>query len=151
MPQHPVQPTNAILVSGTPVYEEYEVETAANMYPGKLVITGSAAHQIVVATDNSVACVGVLDVMPDKNVTEMYDDSTTYSVGDQVRVIRGGDCVVRMRADHAATITVGLKVQAGPDGNVDQYATAVADIGIAEEAFSPQATDGWILVKLTNL
>lgn len=150
MPQRPVQPENAILISGNPIYEEYEVETAANMYPGKLVITGTNPEQVVVATDNSVAVVGVLDVMPDKNLKEMYDDSTTYAVGDQVRVIRG-DCVVKLRADHAATITVGLKVQAGPDGNVDEYATANADVGIAEEAFSAQATDDWIIVKLTNV
>lgn len=150
MPQRPVQAVNAILVSGNPIYEEYEVKTAANMYPGKLVITDTTAHQIKVATDNSVAVLGVLDVMPDQKLTDMYDDSTTYAAGDQVRVIRG-DCVVMLRADHAATITVGLKVQAADTGNVDEYATANADVGIAEEDFSAQATDGWVMVKLTNL
>jgi hypothetical protein len=149
MPQRPVQPTNAILVSGNPIYEEYEVETAANMYPGHLVIKGTAAEQVVVATDNSVAVVGVLDVMPDKNLAEMYSDETTYSVGDQVRVIRG-DCVVKLRKASGATITVGLKVQCAGDGKIDQYATANADVGIAEEAKSGN-DDEWIIVKLTNV
>lgn len=149
MPQRPIQPTNAILVSGNPIYEEYEVESGTSMYPGHLVIKGTGAHQINVAGDNSVAVVGVLDVMPDKNLAEMYENSTTYSAGDQVRVIRG-DCVVKLRKASGATITVGLKVQAAASGEVDQYATANADVGIAEEAKSGDDAE-WIIVKLTNL
>jgi hypothetical protein len=152
MPQRPVEPENAILVSGTPIYEEYEVKTAANMYPGKLVITDTTEYQIKVATDNSTAVLGVLDVMPDKNLKKMYEDTTTYEAGDQVRVIRG-DCVVKLRADHAATITVGIKVYPAPDGNVDESATAYADIGIAETVPDTGASkdDDWVIVKLTNI
>jgi hypothetical protein len=155
MPQHPVRPTNAILVSGQPIIEEYEVETNTNMYPGKFVIKGTSAEQVLVATDNSVAVIGILDVMPDKNLAKMYTDATPYAAGDQVRVIRG-DCVVMARVDHSAVITVGLKVQVGDDGNVDQYATPLADVGISEEAFtgtgSPGAqADNWIMVHLTGV
>jgi len=156
MPARPVQAVNAILVSGNPIYEEYELEgTMTYAYPGKLVVKGTAAYQCQIAGDDSTEVIGVLDVMPDKNLTTMYTDSAPYTVKDQVRVIRG-DCVVMLRADHAATITVGLKVQAAPEGNVDEYATANADVGIAEEAFTgpgePGATaDHWLIVKLTNI
>jgi len=153
MPARPVEAVNAILVSGNPIYEEYECEgTMTHMYPGKLVIKGTAEYQCKIATDNSEEVIGVLDVMPDKNLTTMYADSAPYTVKDQVRVIRG-DCVVMLRADHAATITVGLKVQAGPDGNVDEYATANADVGIAEQApdTGSGCDDDWVMVKLTNI
>lgn len=144
MPQRPVQPSNAILVSGTPIYEEYEVETATDMYPGRLVIKGSASHQIKVATDNSIAVIGVLDVEP----TETRD--TQYDANDQARVIRG-DCVVLLKVLHSATIGIGGKVQCAGSGKIDQHATAYADVGISEEAWAPQAADGWIMVKLTNV
>lgn len=150
MPQRPVVPTNSILVSGTPIYEEYEVETATGCKPGALVITGSASHQVVVATDNSVAVLGVLDVMPGYDKATMWSDDTDYAANTQVRVIRG-DCVVTLRALHSAAITVGLKVQCAGSGKVDQYATANADVGIAEVAHAAQANDSWINVKLTNL
>lgn len=150
MPQRPVQPANAILVSGNPIYEEYEVETAANMYPGKLVKAGSDERYVVVCAADGTTGLGVLDVMPDQNLQTMYTDSTTYSQYDQVRIIRG-DCVVKMRADHAATIAIGAKVYAGPDGNVDEGVTTDALVGIAEEDAAPSATDVWINVKLTAL
>ena len=150
MPQRPVKPLNSILVSGNPIYEEYEVETATTMYPGTLVIKGSDSRYVVTGTDNSTEIIGVLDIMPDQKLTTMTSTPTTYSVGDQVRVIRG-DCVVQLRALHSATITIGLKVQCAGAGRIDQYATANADVGIAEEDFGPAAADGWVIVKLTNV
>ena len=155
MPQHPVQPTNSILVAGEPIIEEYEVETETNMYPGKFVIKGTGAHQVLVATAASVAVIGILDVMPSYNCAKMYTDLTPYAAGTQVRVLRG-DCVVRARVDHSAVITVGLKVEVLGEGNVGQYTTANADVGISEEAFtgtgSPgAAADNWINIHLSNV
>jgi hypothetical protein len=148
MPARVVQPENAILVSGNPIYEEYELEgTMTYAYPGKLVVPGTYTHQCQIADANSPDVIGVLDVMPDKNLKKMYTDSAPYTLGDQVRVIRG-DCVVKLRADHAGSITVGTKVEAGDQGNVITSVTALADIGIAEEAFAAAAADDWIVVKL---
>ena len=151
MPQHPVQATNAILVSGQPIIEEYEVQTATNMYPGMFVITGTAANQVIVATDSSASVIGILDIMPDENLADMYTDSRTYVANQQVRVIRG-DCVVMARVDHAAVITVGLKVEVSDGtGSVAPYATPNCEVGIAEEAHAAQAADGWLIVHLTNV
>jgi hypothetical protein len=141
MPQGLVQPTNAILYAGYPKYLEYEVETNTNMYPGRLVIAGSAEYQIVVGTDNAATVLGVLDVEPN----ELRE--TIYGAGDQARVITG-DCIVLLKKASGATIAVGTKVQCAGAGMVDEYATATADVG-----YSLQAADGdddeWILVKLT--
>jgi hypothetical protein len=151
MPQHPVQATNAILVSGEPIIEEYEVEDCTNMYPGMFVITGTAAHQVKVATDSSDKVIGILDVMADENRADMYTDSRTYVNNQQVRVLRG-DCVVMARVDHAAVITVGMKVEVSDaTGSVAPYATANCDVGIAEEAHAAAALDGWLIVHLQNV
>ena len=141
MGQGLVQPTNSILYAGQPVYLEYEVLTATSMYPGRLVITDTNEWSIKVATDNATNCLGVLDVEPN----ELRE--TIYGAGDQARVIRG-DCVVMMTAQSGATITVGLPVQCGGSGKIDEYATAQAAIGYALQAKSGD-DDEWILVKLT--
>lgn len=143
MPQRPVQASNAILVGGNPIYEEYEVETATDMYPGRAVIAGTNPYQIKVGTDNDTTIIGVLDVKPDGKRTDQY------SASDQARVIRG-DAVVMMLKASGANIAKGGKVQCAGSGKIDQYATANADIGIAEEAKSGD-DDEWIIVKLTNV
>lgn len=141
MPQGLVQPTNAILYAGQPVYLEYEVLTATNMYPGRLVITDTNEYSIKVAGDNATDCLGVLDVEPG----ELRE--TIYGAGDQARVIRG-DCVVMMTKASGATITVGLPVQCAGSGMVDEYATAQAAVGYALQAANGDDNE-WILVKLT--
>lgn len=152
MPQRVIEPVNAILINGNPHIEEYEVETADYMYPGKLVKLGTGSHQIIACTDNATNCIGVLDVMEDQDVSTMYDDTTTYSVGDQVRVL-SGPITVRLRADHADSISVGEAVQPAPEGNVDPLATANAKVGVAEDAHTGGSgeSDSWVIVHLTDL
>ena len=83
MPQGLVQPNNSILYAGYPKYMEYEVKTATNMYPGRLVITDTNEYSIKVATDGATTVLGVLDVEPN----ELRE--TIYDAGDQARVITG--------------------------------------------------------------
>lgn len=133
---------NAILYAGDPIVREMEVTTATDMYPGALVITdGSTDCGCIVATDNSVAVIGVLDRDPTKLLTTIY---TQY---DQARVL-SGDIIVWVKAISGATITRGLRVQCAGAGMVDQYATAAGDVGYSLHAKSG-ADNEWILVKLT--
>ena len=141
MPQGLVQPSNAILYAGVPVYREYEVKTATEMYPGRLVITDTNEWDIKVATDNATTCLGVLDVEAGER------RSTIYGAGDQARVI-SGDCVVMMTKSSGATIAIGTRVQCSGSGKIDEYATATADVGYALQAVSGD-DDEWVLVKLT--
>jgi hypothetical protein len=142
MPQRPVQATNAIIVNGTPHIEEYEVETTTDMYPGRLVIPGTNAHQIKVATDNCINAIGVLDVAPSGN------RDTIYAAGAQAKVIKlGSPCTVMMLVLSGGTIAVGGMVQCAGAGKIDQAATVNAAVGQAEEAKSG-ITDGWIMVDI---
>jgi hypothetical protein len=142
MPQGLVQPNNSILYAGQPVYLEYEVKTATNMYPGYLVIHDTNEYDIKVADDNSALVIGVLDVEPN----ELRE--TIYGAGDQARVITG-DCVVLLKAASGATIAVGTKVQSAGNGLVDEYATADCDVGYALQAKTGDDNE-WILVKWTK-
>jgi hypothetical protein len=146
MPQRPVDASNSILVSGQPIIEEYEVQTATDMYPGRAVITGTTSRDIIVAPAASVVVLGVLDTKPGAL------RGTCYTQYDQARVIRG-DCVVMMLCEHAATITVGQKIEAYStnDGKIGPYTTVNAEIGLAEEAHAAGAADGWVMVKLTRV
>jgi hypothetical protein len=132
---------NAILYAGTPIVREMEVTTATTMIPGALVITdGSNDNGCIVAPDNSVIVLGVLDVDPTKLLT------TTYTQYDQARILSGNIIVWLMKISGAA-ITRGLRVQCAGAGMVDQYATAEAAVGYSLHAASGDGTE-WILVKL---
>lgn len=141
MPQGIVQPTNAILYAGQPVYMEYEVKTNTGLYPGCLVQNDTDEYDIKVGADNSVVILGVADVEPNELRT------TIYGAGDQCRVI-SGDCIVLLKAASGATIAVGTRVQCAGSGLVDEYATALADVGYSLQAKSGDDNE-WILVKLT--
>jgi hypothetical protein len=145
---------NKILYAGEAVYQEMEVETIANLAPGRLLITDTAEYQVQVAGAAALDVVGVADVMGDKKLTLMQTETaggaplTTYAAGDQIRVIRG-PVVVKLLLLSGETITVGERLEAAANGMCRAYTTALADIGYALEARSAPATCKWILVKLT--
>jgi hypothetical protein len=141
MPQGLVQPNNSILYAGNPKYLEYEVKTATNMYPGRLVITDTNEYSIKVATDGATTVLGVLDVEPN----ELRE--TIYGAGDQARVI-SGDCIVMLVKESGSTIAVGTKVEPGNSGMVSESADDTAIVGYSLQAASGDDNE-WILVKLT--
>lgn len=153
MPQGVVQPANAILYAGTPVTQEMEVKTIANLAPGRLVITDSNDWDIKVAGAAALTVLGVVDVMEDVKLTSMQSESasgaptTTYAAKDQVRVLRG-DIVVKLLVKSGETIAVGTKVEAAANGMIQAATTDQAVIGYSLE--SPTTTNCvWCLVKLT--
>lgn len=140
-PQRPVHPARGILVSGTPITEEYEIETKANCFPGRLVEPGSASHYVVVGVSGSSEIIGVLDTEPDELRTTQYDQY------DQARVLRG-DIVVLLKVVTGAAINMGELVQCADGGLIIESADATKAIGKAEE---DATEDEWILVKLTGV
>jgi len=146
---------NKILYAGTPVYQEMEVLTYANLAPGRLLIQDTLEYQVKVATAaKKLEVIGVADVMADKKLTLMQTETadgaplTTYATGDQIRVIRG-DVIVKLLLLSGETINVGERLQATDTGMVVAYADAGADIGYALEDRAGLGTCKWILVKLT--
>lgn len=151
MPQGPVLPTNAILYAGTPLVQELEAEGTL-ILPGRLVMTGSDAHQCKVGTAaGALTILGVADIQHDHPLYESGqstpDYATDYVAGDPVRVLRG-DIVVMVVAKSGESIAVGDRLEAGDDGLVVEFATAGKMIGYALTAKSGDDNE-WILAKLT--
>lgn len=156
MPQGVILPLNAILYAGTPEAGiEYEVETATDMYPGRLVQPGTQDYQIKVGTAAGNALItGVLDVKSDVRRQASGTGPTTcnvYLVGDQTIPLRG-DIVTLAVALSGQTINVGTHVEAANNGMV-QALSAGKDLGYAVTAKPTNGGDGneWILVKWTGI
>jgi hypothetical protein len=141
MPQGLVQPNNSIVYAGYPKYMEYEIKTATDCYPGRLVITDTNEWCVKVAGDGATTVLGVLDVEPN----ELRE--TIYDAGDQARVITG-DCIVMLQKTSGATIAIGTRVEAAASGRVSELADEDAEIGYSLQAASGDDHE-WILVKLT--
>ena len=158
MPQGSTQAMdlNAILVSGSPVIEEMEVETSATQFcPGKLVIAGTADYQCAVAPTTSAIVIGVADVPSDQKLTAYYVPSAGgavtkgFTAADQIRVLHG-DCVVKLIGLSGQTIVVGTKVISAANGMIQAGATAGQCIGYSLENATVRLSTkcDWVLVKL---
>ena len=160
MPQTPIKPANAILVSGNPLVQELTAE-GEGIKPGRLVITGTAAHQCKIATAaKSTEVIGVVDVMPDvtrQKVTSGVkltgpDNATEYTSGGQVRVLKGPIRVL-LAAKSGEALTVGLRLQTTDSGLAivctgDLSGETVAD-QIASSVEKRTTTDQeWIIADL---
>lgn len=154
MPQGLIQPANAILYAGEPLYQEFEVLTTTHMAPGRLVITDTNDYSIKVAGAGAATCLGVLDIMADEKLTLMQTEVqegtplAVYAAGTQVRVIRG-DVVVKCMGDSGATIAVGTKLITAANGMVTNGTTAGQVIGYSLQAITFSGVCKWVLVKLT--
>lgn len=142
MPQGLVQPARGILHSGNPTIIEYEVETIAEMMPGRLVQTDSDAERIEVQVSGGADTLGVLDVEYGEVRTSNYD------AGDQARVL-SGNCVVLLTKDSGTALLVGAKVAPGNVGMIQTWPGNAEDIiGYALEAVAKE-TKARVLVKLS--
>ena len=116
-----IKPTGKVITKGYPtVIGEYEVETATNMYPGRLVMQGSTTSEIVVndTSDNTTSLMGYLGY---EHASDRYKPdtvSTIYVQGDAVPVLRGSFAGLAYLRAQALTVTVGEGLMSGVDGTL---------------------------------
>ena len=168
------QPTNGIVVAGTPTVRYLNLETATNVYPGRLVTKGTHDNDIAVCGAAGVA----LGVAGYEHASKKYRPATRatiYVADDQVPVLNGpGVEVMLYLSTDAATIVTGDKLIPAANGcvtkaTVAKFATSTAaavlgasasptiagsipteGLPIAEALESVTVTDagGWIMAKL---
>ena len=152
MPQGLTQPSNAILVAGTPVYREVEIganATAAKMLPGRLVIHDATDGDVKEAAANADTILGVLDVEAESLITD------AYAVGDQARIITNpGVSVVLTLVSGGAAVAPGDPVVSAADGKAAKQAVGAMGaqgmvVGDAQETQDPSSADKKCIVKLT--
>jgi len=122
------KPTNKIVAAGSPLVQELNVETATNMYPGRLVIKGTDDNDIAVCGAAGIS-VGWLGYEQCGNAAFMPTDvNTIYAEGDQAPVLYGGKFVIVGKLTTSQTIVKGDRLVAGADGTVQKAAAE----GLAE-------------------
>lgn len=147
MPEYIVKPVNQILAKGEDsVYTEMKVganATPAKMLPGNIVILDTVAGEVKEAGAKARGWLGLLEVAPDKLLTD------TYAVAGRCKVIEG-ECYAQVRLKASENIAVGDLLVSAADGQVAELAVGAMGaqgrvIGEAMEA-SNVTTIAFILI-----
>lgn len=112
-----VKPTNKIVAGGTPLVQELKVETATNMYPGRLVKRGTNDDDIVVNTEGGNA-LGWLGYEQTNPVFMPTDVDTIYAQNDMVAVLNGGHFYVVGRLASGQNVTKGTPLVGAANGEL---------------------------------
>jgi hypothetical protein len=110
-------PSNAILVAGTPLKQTLKVETATNMYPGRLIKKGTNDDDIVVCGANEKA-IGWLGY---EQTTKKYRPATVdtiYAQNDQAVVLNGSGFVIVARLANGQNVVKGEKLAVAANGEL---------------------------------
>ena len=118
MPQGYPKASYQVLVHGKPLTSEMEIganATAAKMLPRTVVIFDTTDFTVKEAGAKAAGWVGILDVAPDKKITD------AYAVGDECNIIEG-ECKVVLRLKASENVTRGDKLVTAADGLVAKQA-----------------------------
>jgi len=116
------KPNNKIVAQGEPLVEECKVESATNMYPGRLVKKGSSDSQIVVcgATDMPIGWLGYEQAA---GPYKPSDVDTAYSANDFAPVLYGGKFVIVGRLASGEVVNKGDLLVPAANGELKKAET----------------------------
>ena len=149
--------TNKTVIGGTePVVEELNVETATNMYPGRLVKKGTNDDDIVLNDGNTTA-IGWLGYEHTSPEYKKAAKTTIYAASDKVAVLKGSGVILDALAVDTSGNTIAkgdfLKPAATLGGvlkmaTTDPSTNSALPCGKAEESVTiPAAGSVAILVR----
>jgi len=110
-----IEATDKIVLAGTPFVVEKEVETVANMYPGRLVKRDTGDNQVEVNTAKNAAPYGWLGYEHSPIEYRPATKDTIYKVNDRAAVVFG-PIVLRAKLAVSQTIIMGDKLVGAADG-----------------------------------
>jgi hypothetical protein len=136
-----VKPNNKIVAGGNPLVQELKIETATNMYPGRLVKKGTNDDDIVVNTagGNALGWLGYEQTNP---VFMPTDVDTIYAQNDMAAVLNGGHFYVVGRLASGQNVTKGTPLVGAANGELTA-ATALT-VGTGAVAVLSSAANGAI-------
>lgn len=111
-----VTPSGRIVVRGSPMAKiEKTVETATNVYPGRLLIAGTTDHDVAVADGVAVPIgwAGYEDSYSKKDAK-----STIYAASDKIAVLRGGGFAIMTKMAKGFVAKQGDVMLSWADGKV---------------------------------
>ncbi len=111
--------SNAIVQGGNvPIIDlSCKIETATNMYPGRLVKKGTGDHDIIVATagSNPAGWLGYEQAAPSERPATM---TTAYAAGDVPPVLKGGGFIILATLSASQNVAKDDALVADADGRV---------------------------------
>jgi hypothetical protein len=112
-----VKPNNKIVVAGNPLVSEFVVETATNMYPGRLVELDSNPDDIEVcgAAGNAIGWLGYEHANPAFRPDDM---TTAYAANALAPVLYGGGFVIVGRLASGQNAAKDARLVAGANGEL---------------------------------
>lgn len=119
---------NAIVQGGYPNIDLPIVETATNMYPGRLAKKGTADTQVVVGTAlcSPTGWIGYEQASPGNRPASI---ETAYAANDEVPILSGGKFNVLATLTTSQTVTKDDPLVAAANGMVQKAAALTLDSG----------------------
>lgn len=141
-----VKPANKIVAGGSPLTQELKVETATNMYPGRLVKKGTNDDDMVVNTAGGPA-LGWLGYEQTNPVFMPTDVDTIYVQDDMASVLYGGGFLIVGSLASGQNVTKGARLKAAANGELAAGIVGTDEIvAIAEESVDASSAAADILV-----
>jgi hypothetical protein len=140
------KPNNKIVVAGEPLVQELKVETATNMYPGRLVKKGTNDDDIVVAgaTDTPIGWLGYEHAHPDYRPNT---PDTAYSANDRAPVLNG-DIIIVGRLASGQNVAKGALLTVAANGELTAATIGTHQVyAIAMESVDASGGAADIMVK----
>jgi hypothetical protein len=145
-----VQPTNKIVVDSTNCHHQTKkVETATNVYPGRMVIRGTNDDDVITGTSGGAVYgwVGYNDVNKNYRPATI---STIHLINDQTDIINGSGVILLAWLLSGETVTKGARLVSADGGYVQALATqggTALVTSLAEESVASTDTTTRILVR----
>lgn len=121
------KPTNKIIVAGQPLTQILKVETATNVYPGRLLVRGTADDDAVVGTANGA----VIGWAGYENTIKLHRPATVdtiYLINAQIAVEHGGGFVIVGRLASGQNVTKGARLSAAANGELTASTAITATV-----------------------
>lgn len=123
-----VKPTNKIVLDSKGLHvQTKKVETATNVYPGRLVERGTNDDDVVVGTANG-AVIGWAGYL---NTAKKYRPATVdtiYLINDQIGVINGPGIILNARLANGQNVTKGARLSAAANGELTASTAITATV-----------------------
>lgn len=125
--------TDKIVLAGSVNSKEFEIETVANMYPGRLVMHGTTNNEIIV-DDGSGLAYGWLGYEDSPIMYRPANIDTIYVVNDRAAAVFGPGIVLRAKLLNGTNVVMGDRLVGAGSGKVKKWTPVPIDAASAEEA-----------------
>jgi hypothetical protein len=122
-----VDAVNKIRLAGPFQSREKYVETATDMYPGRLVKRGTTDNDVVVNTDGSAVSYGFLGYEDTAIPFRPATVDTIYATDDRAKVLFGPGMIVVGSLAASQTIIMGDKLVAAAAGRVKKWTPTLVE------------------------